>query len=404
MKIIYSITKAQKKYDPQYSVEEEVEDTDNPSWSVPVTHGRRKKCKNGRVSIVKTRKDYSADSSFDAWAREEAQRPKELETKEEEDATVNESRPQAAASLQVESNSQPMVDAEAVRETLESIPTQAEATGQSVLRHPPNDADFNRLPVIERSVVEWCHGADEGSRVEVKYQETPRADPSPKPQVGIGKAQKEIEAVAGLQKHRAGTRIMPEKESHDDVSTLSKRPSATADAVPEVEVTQRSEAEKICKGVCIADRKRIKKKDKQLRRMRMFNATEQYEAIKRQAIRGYELFHNLPEGSATEAQVISTSAGINGYAEYVNQHIEDESLKKIIKLQEAIPEKKDLSILTKAGNGLPSISIVAPKGDEWEEIEITIESGACETVLPSRMLMSIKLQPNESSRRGVNTK
>ena len=75
-------------------------------------------------------------------------------------------------------------------------------------------------------------------------------------------------------------------------------------------------------------------------------------------------------------------------------------MKKIIKLQELMPEKKDLSILTKAGPGLPSISIVAPKGDEWEEIEITIDSGACETVLPSRMLLSIKLQPNEASRRG----
>ena len=78
MKIRYSITKAQREYEPQYSSDEppEVEGTDNPSWSVPVTHGRRKKCKNGRVPIVKVKKDYSADSSFEAWAREEAQRPK----------------------------------------------------------------------------------------------------------------------------------------------------------------------------------------------------------------------------------------------------------------------------------------------------------------------------------------
>ena len=116
-------------------------------------------------------------------------------------------------------------------------------------------------------------------------------------------------------------------------------------------------------GSCIADRKTIKKKDKQLRRVDMVNATEQFEAIKRQAIRGYELFNNLPEGSATEAQVINTSAGLSGYAEYVNEHIEDESVKRIIKLQYEIPEKKDLSILANIVQGLPSISIVAPKGE-----------------------------------------
>ena len=71
-----------------------------------------------------------------------------------------------------------------------------------------------------------------------------------------------------------------------------------------------------------------------------------------------------------------------------------------IKFQDENSAKKDLNILTKAGQGLPSISIVAPREDEWEEIEITIGSGACETVLPSRMLTSIKLQPNEASRRG----
>ena len=38
--------------------------------------------------------------------------------------------------------------------------------------------------------------------------------------------------------------------------------------------------------------------------------------------------------------------------------------------------------------------------DGWEEIEITVESGACDTVLPSRMLPGIKLEETEASRRG----
>ena len=80
--------------------------------------------------------------------------------------------------------------------------------------------------------------------------------------------------------------------------------------------------------------------------------------------------------------------------------MEDEAILEEMKTQDDAPKKRDLSILTKVGVGLPSISVVAPKGEEWEEIEITIDSGACETVLPSRMLMSIKLQSNDASRRG----
>ena len=44
--------------------------------------------------------------------------------------------------------------------------------------------------------------------------------------------------------------------------------------------------------------------------------------------------------------------------------------------------------------------MVGPKDEQWEEIEITVDSGACDTVLPSRMLSSIKLEQNDASRRG----
>ena len=49
----------------------------------------------------------------------------------------------------------------------------------------------------------------------------------------------------------------------------------------------------------------------------------------------------------------------------------------------------------------PTISVVRPPSqDGWEEIEITVDSGACDTVLPSRMLPGVKLEETEASRRG----
>ena len=48
------------------------------------------------------------------------------------------------------------------------------------------------------------------------------------------------------------------------------------------------------------------------------------------------------------------------------------------------------------------ISIVALRDKEsgWELIEITADSGACDTVLPSRMLSSIRTESTEASRAG----
>ena len=46
-----------------------------------------------------------------------------------------------------------------------------------------------------------------------------------------------------------------------------------------------------------------------------------------------------------------------------------------------------LDLLTRAGGPAPCISVVAPSNtDGWEMIEITVDSGSCDTVLPKRML------------------
>ena len=38
---------------------------------------------------------------------------------------------------------------------------------------------------------------------------------------------------------------------------------------------------------------------------------------------------------------------------------------------------------------------------EWEEIELSVDSGATESVVPDSMLISVPTQPGQGSRRGV---
>ena len=67
----------------------------------------------------------------------------------------------------------------------------------------------------------------------------------------------------------------------------------------------------------------------------------------------------------------------------------------------ALRPRLDLDLLTRA-DGPGGISIVALRDNEsgWELIEITVDSGACDTVLPSRMLSSIRTESIEASRAG----
>ena len=57
------------------------------------------------------------------------------------------------------------------------------------------------------------------------------------------------------------------------------------------------------KGANIAERKRLKKAFKKEKRERLGNLSQQYQAIVDQALRGYEVFHKLPQGTATVEQV-----------------------------------------------------------------------------------------------------
>ena len=71
------------------------------------------------------------------------------------------------------------------------------------------------------------------------------------------------------------------------------------------------------------------------------------------------------------------------------------------KLMNSLRPRLDLDLLTRA-DAPGGISIVDHQDNEsgWELIEITVDSGACDTVLPSRMLSSIRTESTEASRAG----
>ena len=70
------------------------------------------------------------------------------------------------------------------------------------------------------------------------------------------------------------------------------------------------------------------------------------------------------------------------------------------KLMNTLRPRLDIDLTRADAPG--GISIIAPKDNEsgWELIEITVDSGACDTVLPSRMLSSIRTESTEASRAG----
>ena len=78
----------------------------------------------------------------------------------------------------------------------------------------------------------------------------------------------------------------------------------------------------------------------------------------KQAIWGYETFHKLPDGTATKAQVESSSAGIEGFAKYMDQELEN-SIYAHVEKSKVNSDKPHLDLLTRVGT--QSISVTGPK-------------------------------------------
>ena len=69
----------------------------------------------------------------------------------------------------------------------------------------------------------------------------------------------------------------------------------------------------------------------------------------------------------------------------------------------AFNRNKDLNSLTPkiSKAPMPSLSAVTPQAPEWQEIEITVDSGACDPVMPEGLCPQICLVPSEYSKRGM---
>jgi hypothetical protein len=213
---------------------------------------------------------------------------------------------------------------------------------------------------------------------------------------------------------------------------------------------------RIC-GVSIAEKKRMKKE----RRRELAHAISEKERV-RIACLGYEAFNGLDKGTCTIELVKRSSAGISGWSEFGELVASGEvplgstpvkaGSKSVTAVETTtynkpantvIPtlpsSRSDGSSPTATGPGqecvgsysavsvgraqsrfvssaaiegmghvdlltkmlIPHLSPVsfAPQSG-WEYLEITVDSGACDTVLPSGMLSSIALEQSEGSKRG----
>ena len=60
-----------------------------------------------------------------------------------------------------------------------------------------------------------------------------------------------------------------------------------------------------------------------------------------------------------------------------------------------------VSLLTSGQKEIGGLSNLAENRDGWTEIEVTIDSGACDTVMPTSMCKHISIMQTEESRRGM---
>ena len=60
-----------------------------------------------------------------------------------------------------------------------------------------------------------------------------------------------------------------------------------------------------------------------------------------------------------------------------------------------------INVLTRKEPGGLCISNIEPEDPDWTEIEVTVDSGACDTVMPTSLLSHISIAASADSRRGM---
>ena len=108
----------------------------------------------------------------------------------------------------------------------------------------------------------------------------------------------------------------------------------------------------------------------------------------------------------TSTSILSGLAPLDGKPEELERSETEARIKAVrICLQEQIPvgtidilTKSKTSVNRATTEGLQLMSTAPSNGnDGWEMIEITVDSGACDTVLPSKMLPSVPMDSTEAS-------
>lgn len=122
--------------------------------------------------------------------------------------------------------------------------------------------------------------------------------------------------------------------------------------------------------ISIAERRRDKKKKKEMRQQH-YEEAEKSEVMERTARETYEDFHDLSRGTATLAQVVKTSAGIEGWAASRNRIVRTSIYARKIEPSKTEPSWPSISVMTKpmlekASQYGVLLSACTPAMDGWE--------------------------------------
>ena len=399
MKVIRSLDKKIKAYKPDYSSEP---DDEEPEATMTIRQGCIQKCKNGKKSLrpVKSnKKDWTADKSFDQWLREEevdgAARKDAVEDCEDRE---HKQGPTVERSIQHVNDTGPRVGkspegcSQAVDRTAVWDATHGNVEDANMASRPAEETTHQNHMECRSNVSSIGGSAGTSSDVMEDAERGAGGRPVgegfiPEPPVGGKSVDVVVDVGGGI-----------------DNAEIANHWTLTG-TVPLARMN-------------IADRKKAKKERDRERRDVAYKAATEYEEMTSRARRGYEIFHQLPRDASTCQQVESTSCGILGWAKYAETLTDEEIRPREVTLTGRLADsivvddcglwpvlgssnkpRSHIDILTKIDQ--PTISVVRPQSrDGWEEIEITVDSGACDTVLPSRMLPGVKLEETEASRRG----
>jgi len=147
--------------------------------------------------------------------------------------------------------------------------------------------------------------------------------------------------------------------------------------------------------------KKAEEKKKEARRQKARNDEKEAQD---EAKRNYENFYGIPEGCSTLEQVQKSSAGIRGW----NFKNKTGDVRKCQKLTQ------DTRVRTPTGcprhnvsEAVCSLQTIMPEGvnsispQEWEEIDMAVDSGATETVVSEEMIKNVETEAGPASRKGV---